>query len=67
VLRAPELEAGLQVESHQRRAEGQNSLPRPAGHASLNAAQGKVGRDLQQSSTPTAWPIQSWPKVKACF
>jgi len=34
VLRAPELDAGLQVGSHQSRAEGQNSLPRPD---SLNA------------------------------
>jgi len=39
VLRAPELDAGLQVESHQNRAEGQNHIPLPAGHASLDAAQ----------------------------
>ena len=25
-----------------------------------------VGSDLQQSSSPTAWPIQGWPKVKGC-
>jgi len=33
VLRAPELDAGVQVGSHQRGAEGQNPLSRPAGHA----------------------------------
>jgi len=43
VLRAPELDAGLQVGSHQSGAEGQNHLPRPAGHASSDAAQGTVG------------------------
>jgi len=31
------------VESHQSRVEGQNPLPRPAGHASLDAAQDMVG------------------------
>ncbi|KAK4826723.1 LOW QUALITY PROTEIN: hypothetical protein QYF61_010976 [Mycteria americana] len=43
VLRAPELDAVLQVGSHQSRAEGQNHLPRPAGHASLDAAQDTAG------------------------
>ncbi|KAK4822933.1 hypothetical protein QYF61_023433 [Mycteria americana] len=43
VLRAPELDAVLQVGSHQSRAEGQNHLPRPAGHASFDAAQDTVG------------------------
>jgi len=43
VLGAPELDAGLQVGSHQSRAEGQNPLPRPAGHASLDAAQDTAG------------------------
>ncbi|KAK4814468.1 hypothetical protein QYF61_018986 [Mycteria americana] len=43
VLRAPELDAVLQVRSHQSRVEGQNLLPRPAGHASFNAAQDTVG------------------------
>ncbi|KAK4824675.1 LOW QUALITY PROTEIN: hypothetical protein QYF61_017255 [Mycteria americana] len=43
VLRAPELDAVLQVGSHQSRAEGQNHLPRPAGHASFDAAQDMVG------------------------
>jgi len=39
VLRAPELDAGLQVGSLQSRVEGWNHLPRPAGHTSLDAAQ----------------------------
>ncbi|KAK4818966.1 LOW QUALITY PROTEIN: hypothetical protein QYF61_022633 [Mycteria americana] len=43
VLRAPELDAVLQVGSHQSRVEGQNHLPRPAGHASFDAAQDTVG------------------------
>ncbi|KAK4817103.1 hypothetical protein QYF61_027966 [Mycteria americana] len=43
VLRAPDLDAVLQVGSHQSRAEGQNHLPRPAGHASFDAAQDTVG------------------------
>jgi len=43
VLRAPELDAGLQVDSHQSGVEGQNQLPRPAGHTSLDAAQDMVG------------------------
>jgi len=43
VLRASELDTGLQVRSHQSRAEGQNYLPQPAGLASLDAAQDMVG------------------------
>ncbi|KAK4811312.1 LOW QUALITY PROTEIN: hypothetical protein QYF61_024448 [Mycteria americana] len=43
VLRAPELDAVLQVRSHQSGVEGQNPLPRPAGHASFDAAQDTVG------------------------
>jgi len=43
VLRAPELNAVLQVASHQRRVEGQNPFPRLAGHASLDGAQDTVG------------------------
>ncbi|KAK4810127.1 LOW QUALITY PROTEIN: hypothetical protein QYF61_009522, partial [Mycteria americana] len=43
VLRAPELDAVLQVRSHQSRVEWQNPLPRPAGHASFDAAQDTVG------------------------
>ncbi|KAK4831476.1 hypothetical protein QYF61_017724 [Mycteria americana] len=43
MLGAPELDAVLQVESHQSGAEGQNHLCRPAGHASFYAAQDTVG------------------------
>jgi len=43
VLRAPELDAGLQVGSQQSGAEGQNPLPRPAGHAASGAAQDMTG------------------------
>jgi len=43
VLRVPELDAGLQVGSHENGAEGQNHLPRPAGHAAFDAAQDIVG------------------------
>ncbi|KAK4815928.1 hypothetical protein QYF61_010185, partial [Mycteria americana] len=43
VLRAPELDAVLQVGSHQSRVEGQNHIPRPAGHNSFEAAQDVVG------------------------
>ncbi|KAK4821646.1 hypothetical protein QYF61_026507 [Mycteria americana] len=44
VLRAPELDAVLWVGSYQSGVEGQNHLPRPAGHASFDAAQDTVGR-----------------------
>ncbi|KAK4830254.1 hypothetical protein QYF61_009321 [Mycteria americana] len=43
VLRAPELDAVLQVGSYQSRVEGQNHLPQPAGHTSFDAAQDTVG------------------------
>ncbi|KAK4826321.1 hypothetical protein QYF61_007406 [Mycteria americana] len=43
VLRTPELDAVLQVGSHQSRVEGQNHLLRPAGHAYFDAAQDMVG------------------------
>jgi len=47
VLGAPELDAALQVGSHESRVEGQNHLPRPAGHTSLDATQDTVGSGLQ--------------------
>jgi len=37
------MDAGLKIGSHQSRVEGQNHLPRPAGHASVDAAQVMVG------------------------
>jgi len=43
MLGAPELDAGLQVGSHQSGVEGQNHLSRPAGHAGEDAAQDTVG------------------------
>ena len=42
MLGAPELDAGLQEESHQHRVEGQNHLPQSAGHTSFDAAQDTV-------------------------
>jgi len=43
VLRAPELDAGLQGGSHQSGVEGENPLPRSAGHVALDAAQDMLG------------------------
>ena len=43
MLRTPELDAVLQVGSHQSRVEGQNHLPRSAGNASCDSAQDTVG------------------------
>ena len=43
VLGAPELNTVLQVGSHESRVEGQNHLPEPAGHTSLDATQDTVG------------------------
>ncbi|KAK4816374.1 hypothetical protein QYF61_016278 [Mycteria americana] len=68
VLRAPELDAVLQVGSHQSRGEGQNHLPRPAGHASFDAAQDTVGflgceRTLLARIQPF---IHQYPQVLLC-
>jgi len=43
VLRAPELDTGLQMGSPQSRTEGQSHLPRPAGHTAFDAAREAVG------------------------
>ena len=43
MLGAPELDAGLQVGSHESGVKGQNPLPRPAGHAALDTARDTVG------------------------
>jgi len=43
MLGAPELDAVFQVGSHKSGLKGQNHLPRPAGYASLDAAQVTVG------------------------
>ena len=51
-MRAPELDAGLQVGSHQSGAEGQNHLPQPAGHASFGAARDTIGLLGCESTLP---------------
>ena len=43
VLRALEMDTGLQVSYHQSGAEGRNPLPRPAGHTAFDAAQDMDG------------------------
>ncbi|KAK4810922.1 hypothetical protein QYF61_013330 [Mycteria americana] len=43
ILETPELDAVLQVGSHESGVEGQNHLPQPAGHASFDAAQDTIG------------------------
>jgi len=43
MLGAPELDAILQVGSHESRVKGRNPLPRPTGHPSLDAAHDTVG------------------------
>ena len=43
MLGALELDTVIQVGSHESGVEGQNHLPPPAGHASLDAAQDMVG------------------------
>ena len=42
-MKAPELDAGLQVRSHQSGVDGQNPLPHPAGHAAFDAAEDTSG------------------------
>jgi len=68
VLRAPELDAGLQVGSHESGVEGQNHLPRPAGHADFDAAQNTVGllgcestsHRITESQNGTGWKGPLW-------
>ncbi|KAK4830856.1 hypothetical protein QYF61_013785 [Mycteria americana] len=64
----PELDAVLQVGSHQSRVEGQNHLPRPAGHASFDAAQDAV--DLLGCEHTLSAHIQlfihQYPQVLLC-
>lgn len=43
MLGSQELDAALQVESHQSGVEGQNHLPWPAAYTALDAVQGTVG------------------------
>jgi len=41
-MRTSHLDTVLHMRCHQSRAEGQDHLPQPAGHASFDAAQGTV-------------------------
>ncbi|KAK4829041.1 hypothetical protein QYF61_001846 [Mycteria americana] len=68
VLRAPELDAVLQVGSHQSRVEGQNHLPRPAGHAAFDAAQDAVGFLGCERTLPAHAQlfIHQYPQVLLC-
>ena len=55
----------LQVRPHQHRAEGQDFLPHPAGHAAFDAAQDTVG-SLGCKGTLLAhvrFPIHQYPQV----
>ena len=65
VLRAPELDAELQLRSPQSRAEGQNHLPCPAGHASFDVAQDTVSLlDGKGTLLPHVQPfIHQYPQV----
>ena len=56
VLRDPELDAVLQVGTRQSRVEGQNHLPLPAGHTSLDTAQNTIGRLLLTRKLTKAKP-----------
>jgi len=59
VLRAPELDAGLQVGSHQSGEERQNPLSCPSGRTAKNAAQGTS--DLLVVSV-NCWLISSFSR-----
>ena len=64
-LRSPHLDTVLQVRPHQHRAEGQNFLLQPAGHAAFDAAQDTVG-SLGCEGTLLAHvqlPIHQYPQV----
>ncbi|KAK4830385.1 hypothetical protein QYF61_010612 [Mycteria americana] len=67
-LRTPGLDTVLQVGSHQSRAEGENHLPRPAGHASFGAAQDMVdflGRECTLLAHVQLFTHQ-YPQVLLC-
>ena len=52
VLGTRELDTGFQVGSHQNRVEGQNPLPPPAGHNSVDAARIWLEMEKELSFTP---------------
>ncbi|KAK4823668.1 hypothetical protein QYF61_005639 [Mycteria americana] len=68
VLRTPELDGVLQVGSHKSRVEGQNHLPRPAGHTSFDAAQDTVGFLGCERTLPAhvQFVIHQYPQVLLC-
>ena len=71
VLRSPHLDAVLQVRSYQCRAEGQDHLPRPTGHAAFDAAQVTVGflgceRHTAASSQDCHPPVPPSPFQQVC-
>ena len=57
LLRAPELDAGLQVRSHQGGVEGQNHPSLPAGHAAFDATQDTVDHMVWDV------PLVSWDQL----
>ncbi|KAJ7419258.1 microtubule associated tumor suppressor candidate 2 [Pitangus sulphuratus] len=65
VLGNPELDAALQVGSHQSRVERKNPLPRPAGHVSSDAAYDMIGfLGLKHSLLAHVQPlIHQYPQV----
>ena len=68
MLRAPELDAGIQVGSHQSGAEGLNPLPQPAAHAAGDAAQDMVGLLGYECTllVPVQLFIPQYPQVLLC-
>jgi len=65
VLRVPELDAGLQVGSHQSGVEGQNHPPRPTGHAASDAVQDTLGLLGCKRTLPAhvQFSIHQYPQV----
>ncbi|KAK4824113.1 hypothetical protein QYF61_010736 [Mycteria americana] len=68
MLGAPELDAVLQVGSHQSGVEGQNHLPQRAGRASFDAAQDTVGPLGCEHTLPAHVQlfIHQYPQVLLC-
>ena len=55
MLAASDLDAVLQMESHEGRVEGDNQFPLPAGHSTFDAAQDVFG--LLGCKFPHCWPM----------
>ena len=60
IVRAPHVNTLLQVRPHQCRAEGQDHLPRSAGHASFDAAQDTIG--LQEHVASSCLSSHEYPQ-----